>query len=419
MLQLNFNSVSETEPGEKWLSLFNTHWPAYRAWFVSKGAATHPDLSTSVDMLQKYMPELMPLYKKLCNLTGNNEIANRFLTGYQPPAYISACSQVVWKEEPMLVRNYDYHPHLSEGTLLHSAWNGRQVIATGDCLWGVVDGMNEDGLVASLTFGGRKAVGKGFGIPVILRYVLEFCSNVQEAVDALKRIPSHMAYNIMVLDKTGAYKMVQLSPDRTPVVTDALVSTNHQGVIDWPEHASFSKTVEREKFILDELKTKGQDAEGIASSFLQSPLYNRQYNDGFGTIYTAVYKPALGAMELRWPDETMLQSFSNFIETKVTITYTEKVPVQAPVYQVPQYADGEYASNADADYWVEYGKSWATGKPVQLSMQVAKQIAGAIGLSAGEETDKLLEKFISENKRRGQIPWEMLADVWSSLYKTA
>lgn len=86
-------------------------------------------------------------------------VAAKFLTGFQPPAYISACSQAVLVDkEIQLVRNYDYHPELMEGTILLSAWNGKKVMATVDCLVGVVDGINEDGLAISLTFGGRKEV---------------------------------------------------------------------------------------------------------------------------------------------------------------------------------------------------------------------------------------------------------------------
>ncbi len=393
MLQLNFNSISEMLPGEKWLQLFNTHWPAYRAWFQSKGAVEHPDLKTALANLERYMPEMMPTYKQLCRLAGDDKIAARFLTGYQPPAYISGCSQVVWKQTPMLVRNYDYHPHLSEGTLLQSAWNGKKVIATGDCLWGVVDGMNEDGLVASLTFGGRKATGKGFGIPFIMRYVLEFCSDVPQAVKALCRIPSHMAYNVMVMDKTGSSKMVQLSPDHPPVITELLVSTNHQGTIDWPEHASFSKTVEREKFLLDALADPAQNAENIIAEFLEAPLFNRRYNDGFGTVYTAVYKPAEGLMELRWPGKILQQSFDNFKENVTAIIYHEKTPAAAPVYtapvyEEPAYAETEYNSYGDAGYWVDYGKSWASGNPSQLSQQVAKTIVDSLGIAGNADTHK-------------------------------
>ncbi len=76
----------------------------------------------------------------------------------------------------MLVRNYDYHPALWDGVLLSSSWTGRRVIAMLDSLWGVLDGINEDGLAVSLAFGGRQVVGEGFGMPLILRYVLETCA---------------------------------------------------------------------------------------------------------------------------------------------------------------------------------------------------------------------------------------------------
>ena len=430
MLQLNFNSISEALPGAKWQKLFNTHWPAYKAWFQSKGAATNPSLQTCVENLKRYMPEYMPTYERLCKLAGDDEIASRFLTGYQPPAYISGCSQVVWQQEPMLVRNYDYHPNLSEGTVLLSAWNGKQVMATGDCLSGVVDGMNDDGLVASLTFGGRKIVGNGFGIPFIIRYVLEFCSNVAEAVEALKRIPSHMAYNIMVLDKTGAYKMVYISPDQPARVTDKPASTNHQEKIDWPEHAHFTHTVEREKYILQALYDAKQDRENLANSFLKFPLFNRLYSQGFGTIYTAVYKPVEGIMELRWPDKILSQTFTGFKEGATLITYTEKAPASAPAYQKPKpaqrdisvpgekepaYEVPENGMNEDPNFWENYGKSWASADYAQLSQQVVKTMVESIGLPPGTDTDKILEQYNSEQKKRGQVPWEMLADLWANL----
>lgn len=161
MMQLHFNTISEPSiPGLKWKKSFYTYWPAYRAWLNSKGSAYVPDLKTSQAALKKYMPKMWPTYERLCKLTNADAVAARFLTGYRPPSYISACSQAVITEETIqLVRNYDYHPDLIEGTLLLSAWNGKKVIATSDCLIGAVDGMNEDGLVVSLTFGGRKVVG--------------------------------------------------------------------------------------------------------------------------------------------------------------------------------------------------------------------------------------------------------------------
>lgn len=417
MLQLNFSSISENKPGEKWQTLFQKHWPAYKAWFQSKGAVNNPDLLTAKAALKKYMPKFIPTYEKLCELAGNDPIAERFLTGYQPPAYITGCSQAVHQNPPQLVRNYDYHPNLSEGTLLKSAWNEKQVIAIGDCLWGVVDGINADGLVASLTFGGRKVVGKGFGIPFILRYVLEFCSNVEEAVEVLQTIPSHMAYNIMVLDKTGSHKMLQLAPDHEPVVTDKFISTNHQGKIDWPAHAQFSKTVEREEFLENLLDEENINNKEIAAAFLKSPLFNTQYKDGFGTIYTSVYHPADGAMELLWQNQQLAQSFSDFTERQTLISYHEKVqeksakkePVSTSEY-VPEYNEKAYD-------WEAYGKSWATNEPSQLAQLVLKSIGEALGIADSPALKDIMKTMNAETKKRGQIPWEMLADVWANMGK--
>ncbi len=415
MLQLNFKSISETLPGDKWQQLFNTNWPAYKAWFESKGAITNPPLHVAKKQLEEYMPKFLPTYHRLCELAGDDETAHRFLTGYQPPAYITGCSQAIIKNPPQLVRNYDYHPNLCEGTLMNSAWNGKHVIAIGDCLWGVVDGMNSDGLVASLTFGGRKVVGKGFGIPFILRYVLEFCATIEEAVEELERIPTHMAYNIMLLDKYGNHKMLQLAPDHKPKVTNLNVSTNHQGNIDWPEHAAFSKTVERENFLQNYLKEGNTNAENLADTFLKKPLFNRQYRDGFGTIYTSVYRPAEGYMELRWEDKTLKQSFADFEEGNTAVTYheTAKQAVTSPTTTTKTSEEVEAPHYATADYWVEYGKAWASGNPTDLGKQVAQIIGNAMGISGTPQMEKILNEFASETKKRGQVPWEMLADLWA------
>jgi predicted choloylglycine hydrolase len=53
----------------------------------------------------------------------------------------------VYEKEAHLIRNYDFDPNLSEATLLHSSWNGQDVIAMGDCRIGVIDDVNSHGLV--------------------------------------------------------------------------------------------------------------------------------------------------------------------------------------------------------------------------------------------------------------------------------
>ena len=102
------------------------------------------------------------------------------------------------------------------------------MIATSEAIAGAADGVNAAGLAVSLTFGGRKAVGPGFGIPLIVRYLLEVCATTEEAVAVLRRVPSHMSYNVTVVDRAGKFATVFLAPDRPVEVTRRRYTTNHQ-----------------------------------------------------------------------------------------------------------------------------------------------------------------------------------------------
>lgn len=314
-MELTFEAVAEQRMGPEWARLFGDFWPAYRQWFVSEGMDWRPTYAASLRQLRTHMPELLPSYETACELAGGGDLEARCLSLWCPPAYVTGCSQVVWlHDEPLLIRNYDYAPGSCEGVVLHSSWNGRQVIASTDCLWGALDGVNEDGLAASLTFGGRKVMGEGFGIPLILRYVLEFCANVPEACAALKRLPSHMAYNVTLVDRAGRFATAYLAPDRETVIRKVPVAANHQGRIDWHDFAHATATLERERFLYFRLQDATMTRERLIAHFLRPPLYTRAYANGFGTIYTAILRPRTGEVTYLWPDHTMEQSFHAFRE---------------------------------------------------------------------------------------------------------
>ncbi len=314
-MERNFEALAENLPGPKWQSLFQRHWPAYQRWFLSDGHKARPPYLSSLRTLRQHMPELIPTYEKLVELAGGGDLAARFLSLYCPPAYLTGCSLAVCLGSPqLLVRNYDYSPRLFEGVILKSTWNGQAVIATSDCLWGVVDGLNEDGLSVSLTFGGRRVVGKGFGVPLLLRYILEFCTRTAEAVAVLKRVPSHMAYNVTVLDREGAFRTVFIAPDRPALVKTMAVTTNHQQQVEWHQHAQATATLERERFLRFRLRESTDDPDKLVQAFLRSPVYSTAYGRGFGTLYTAIYRPLEGEVEYRWPNGIWRQSFDAFEE---------------------------------------------------------------------------------------------------------
>lgn len=310
-----FETLSEARPGKKWGALFERLWPVYKDWFYAQGDAARPSYTQCIRQLNRHMPELMPTYDSLTELAGGGDSAARFLSMYCPPPYLSGCTQAVWTgEEPVLVRNYDYSPDRLEGMIWKTAWNTKQVIAMSDGLWGVVDGINESGLAVSLAFGGRLAVGEGFGIPVILRYILEFCDDAGAAVSVLRRVPTHMSYNVTVVDKTQRFATVYVAPDRKTIVRQVPVATNHQGKIEWPRHAWATATLEREHVVASRLADCDETAEGLIASFLQPPVFNSAYARGFGTLYTSVYRPLSGTAEFLWPGQEWRQSFSNFRE---------------------------------------------------------------------------------------------------------
>src|SRR6516162_5724170 len=57
------------------------------------------------------------------------------------------------------------------------------------------------GLVVSLASAGRPDGAAGFGIPLVVRYLLETAVTMKEAVDALGRVPVNIAYNLTMLDR--------------------------------------------------------------------------------------------------------------------------------------------------------------------------------------------------------------------------
>lgn len=321
--QTIFRSINEDHPGEKWLACFSQFAPGYRQWFLKEGEFNRPSYEACKQAIKHYLPKLYPLYKTLLKLTNSTDIDARLLSLYCPTPYVTGCSQAVWtRYTPILVRNYDYDPSLSEGVLLNSCWHGTRVIAMTDCLWGVLDGMNEHGLSVALSFGGNDDVGSGFGIPLILRYILEFCQTTAEAIEILQTVPVHMAYNITILDAQFEYKTVEVSPVHPPIVSNNPIAVNHQGSIELTNYAIFSKSLERKQQLLQKIQDPLISIEAFINAFEYAPLFVSNYQGGFGTLYTAVYNPGLRAMEYRWPHGIRLyQSFDHFDEKEFLVTF--------------------------------------------------------------------------------------------------
>lgn len=324
-MRCTFEAISEDTPGPRWQALFQQRWPAYQRWFLRDGNRARPTFLAGRRALRTHMPELAPLYEQLCELVGGGDVEARFLAQWCPPSYITGCAQAVWLDpaglaEPILARNYDYAPALLEGTWLATRWTGQRVLAMSDCLWGALDGINESGLAVSLSFGGRTAVGEGFGIPLVLRYLLEVATGTADAVAILRRLPVHMAYNVTLLDRHGEWATVFLSPDRATEVVQRPAVANHQHAVEWVAHARATLSEERELALSLAVK-KAHGSGDVVRALLKPPLFQTGYGRGYGTLYTAVYRPLSRSAELVWPDAYWPQSCADFQEGSLSVSF--------------------------------------------------------------------------------------------------
>src|SRR5580693_4547166 len=323
-IPLALGAFTEDEPGEAIRDHLATTWPAFSRWW-RQGANARPTAAQARARLEEHMPELVPAWQRLSALVEGAD-AGPALALWNPPPFLTGCSQAaVLDGGPALIRNYDWDYRLFEGVVARTAYTGQRVLGMLDCLWGLLDGVNDAGLALSLTFGGRPQVGEGFGIPLVIRYTLEVCRTADEAVQVLRRIPVHMSYNVTALDRGGRWATVYLAPDRPARVTSRAVTTNHQGTVEWAPYAAAIRSVERAE-CLEELLAQGADAAAITAACLRSPLYASHFHDGFGTLYTAEYQAAEGIARYHWPGRTWEHSLDKIGPERVQLHLASPSP---------------------------------------------------------------------------------------------
>jgi predicted choloylglycine hydrolase len=139
-----------------------------------------------------------------------------------------------------------------------------------------------------------------------------------------ERVPVHAAQNVTVLDRSGDFATIRLSPDREPEVLTVPVATNHQHPGDWPAYAAAVQTHERECRLLELLRTPQMTRDRLLEAFLRPPLY-RIARDRGGTLYTAVYDPVAATADYLWPDARIAESLASF----------------TPAWHLQRYGQGE------------------------------------------------------------------------------
>ena len=203
----------------KWRRVFDRHWHAYSRWFLREGIRRRPTYLDSLKAVRQHMPELLPLYEEIVK----RRAAAIWRRASCPCGARRPMSAAVRRRScdgpAALIRNYDYSPKLLEGTWLASRFCGKRVLAMVDCLWGVLDGINEDGLAASLAFGGRTAVGEGFRHPDGPALRARIRLECRRGGGHPRARPVHMSYTVALIAE-GHHATVFVTPDRPTEVID-------------------------------------------------------------------------------------------------------------------------------------------------------------------------------------------------------
>lgn len=317
---------------------FHHAWPSYRRWYLHQGEEQRPTYAECRNAIQTWMPELSDDYETFVEAVGGGDLEARFLSHWCPPSLVTACSiGMIDAPLPLLVRNYDYPPALTDALALRTHWSGQSIIGMADCGWGLMDGVNAAGLCIAISFGGRREVGRGFGIGLIVRYLLQVASSTAEAIERAKALPVQMSYNVAMIDASGHRSVLHLAPDRPPRQSHFAYCANRQGTTEWESHAEYCGTVEREEYLASLVAFPWAERHEFESAFLRPPLYRPLHESTWGTVYTASYQPNSGSLTLLWPGESWSLSVHETTGEERPRTVTAMVPdLQATWYETPQ-----------------------------------------------------------------------------------
>ncbi|MFF6783356.1 C45 family autoproteolytic acyltransferase/hydolase [Streptomyces sp. NPDC012510] len=308
--RMTFRAIDVGDGGDgQWAAHTQALWPVTEGWMSEEGR-TPEGAARARKLFETHMPELVPVLDRLARQL-DRPGGETFLTLATLRPFFAGCTQI--GSDGTLLRNYDFSPDECEGTIVSSHFL-RPVIGTQDAGWGLLDGMNDAGLAVSLTFGGRFVHGPGFAILIVLRYLLETCDRVDEAVDRLRSLPIGIPQNVTLVDPDRAVT-VFVGPDIPLTEAPEACATNHQHLPVPDEQERFSRTQER----LRTIRGAGADV----AAMLKPPLYLSAYDQGLGTVYTAHYRPTEGRVTYHWPGESWEQSFADFAPGSRTVTLGE------------------------------------------------------------------------------------------------
>ncbi|TFG03581.1 hypothetical protein EU538_13155 [Candidatus Thorarchaeota archaeon] len=237
---------------------------------------------------------------------------------------MSTCSQVAVlstiteDEHSYLGRNYDYDTTRDDRVLCTTRAKGKAShIGFTAFLYGRHDGMNEHGLIASLTGAGVFDVPlkrRGVVIWVAIRSILDSCRDVKEALALLEKVPVGDFDSLVLLDRSSNAALVEYADGVSSVKEihfndpdGYLYSVNHYRLPSMLEFNKMNVGImghsqlrgEAIESTLEPLipQINKEDIKRLLSTCHPKGLCNHYYGDGFGTLWSVIYDSTSGMVE--------------------------------------------------------------------------------------------------------------------------
>lgn len=134
-----------------------------------------------------------------------------------PPACHCSCFAFSTGKEILLGRNSDFLTEMEKlnRNVIYKLKGGAYSFTGNTTAFAEMeDGVNEHGLAAGLTSVFPIDCKPGLNAGLLLRYLLEKCKNVSEAVSCLGQLPLASAQTLILADRTGKIVLAECNPER-------------------------------------------------------------------------------------------------------------------------------------------------------------------------------------------------------------
>ena len=250
--------------------------------------------------VEQVFPEIIDEIKGVSEGSGieYDELSNHILV-YPFRSKAPGCTSFTINHngETWVGRNYDMFYWLKDDLecYLSVPKGGYRSLAQTDMMVGREDGINEKGLYAAL-HGVPSIFTPGVHFWISIRYILDKCENVDEAIEYLEETKHHCAFHVMLADRSGKRAVVEVHPNKVRVrwpEGDYIVTTNHLNHPEMKELTLFEPpdSWPRYKKVTEELDKIHDVDEKSFQSILRSHdglVCSHLEQFGVGTLYSTV-----------------------------------------------------------------------------------------------------------------------------------